>query len=146
MNIGDKIIAEEDLEATVEGSHDAIRPGSSASFVVREGEVDRLIVLAEIERRSGRDRRAREMPPADALESFWRDARADSDRRSRWPPPARRLSDAEITAAIDRAVQDTHGVAVQEAVLVFSGSLPRSADGCIDRDACRRAYTGGRLA
>jgi acyl-CoA synthetase (AMP-forming)/AMP-acid ligase II len=44
-----------DIERTVEGAHAAIRPSGTAAFSVDHGDVERLVIVAEIERAHRRD-------------------------------------------------------------------------------------------
>lgn len=136
MQIRGKNIAEADLEATVERSHPAVKAGSSGAFAVPRGPDEVLVVVAEVERRSGDDRRSRNVSPRDALESFWFEERDRSDRR-RGEAPATRVEDAEVAAAIRTAVELAHDLEVSETLLAAPGVLPRTPDGRIDRETCR---------
>jgi hypothetical protein len=136
MQIGGKNIADGDLEATVEASHPAICRGSTCAFAVPGGHAEVLVVMAEIERRSGDDRRSREVSPRDALESFWFEVRDRRDRRL-GGAPAPRLEDADIVGAIRKAVRASHDLEVGETLLAAPGVLPRTPDGRVDREMCR---------
>lgn len=136
MKIRGKNIADGDLEATVEHSHPAIQRGTSGVFAVQRGDQEVVVVVAEVERRSGDDRRSRDVSPRDALESFWFEDRNRTDRRRGAPPPPR-LEDQEVAAAIRDAVGATHDLEVRETLLVAPGVLPRTPDGRVDRETCR---------
>jgi acyl-CoA synthetase (AMP-forming)/AMP-acid ligase II len=136
MQIRGKNIADGDLEATVERSHPALRDGSSGAFALLRAGREILVVVAEIERRSGDDRRARDVLPRDGLESFWFEHRDRSDRRRGEARPPR-LEDEEVVAAIRQAIEQAHDLEVEETLLVAPGVLPRTPEGGIDRESCR---------
>lgn len=137
MQIRGKNIADGELEATVERSHPALRAGSSGAFAVERAGEEILVVVAEIERRSGDDRRSRDVNPRDALESFWFEDRDRSDRRRAGEGPPPRLDDEEVVAAIRLAVVQAHDLEVEETLLLAPGTLPRTPEGGIDRETCR---------
>jgi len=139
MRISGKNIGESELEATVESSHPAVCGGSTSVFAARQAPADGLVVIAEVERRSGGDRRARDVPPRDALESFWFEERGRPDRRAGGLPFAS-IDDDEVAAAIRDAVRMHHEIEVRKVLLVPPGSLPRAADGRIDREGCRARF------
>jgi len=135
VRICGKTIAESDLEATVEASHAAIRAGSCRAFALNHHGEEVLVVVAEVERRSGGDRRSRHVNPRDGLESFWFEDRSERDRR-RGQTPAMKIDDDEIACAIRDAVERSHGLQIREMVLTPPGVLPRTASGELDRAAC----------
>src|SRR6185295_11326425 len=51
-----------------------------------------------------------------------------------------------LAEAIRRAVADEHEIAVEEVVLLRSGTLPRTSSGKVRRQACREGYLAGSLA
>ncbi|HVT57970.1 MAG TPA: amino acid adenylation domain-containing protein, partial [Thermoanaerobaculia bacterium] len=117
-----------DLEATVEASHPALRPGCGAAFSAEIGGEERLIVVQEVGgRRRGRERDGSEAPAA---------------------PSAPEALDPLLAAieAIRRAVAEEHEVQVYEVVLISSGTIPKTSSGKIQRHACRAAYLRDSLA
>ncbi|HWM92617.1 MAG TPA: amino acid adenylation domain-containing protein [Thermoanaerobaculia bacterium] len=52
---------------------------------------------------------------------------------------------AELAEAVRRAVADEHEVAVEEVVLLRSGTLPKTTSGKVRRQACRAEYLEGKL-
>lgn len=61
-------------------------------------------------------------------------------------------ADSKLRAAVDasareiqKAVLDTHGVAIHEILAVKPRSLPHTTSGKLQRNACREAYTNGSL-
>ncbi|HEY7213223.1 MAG TPA: condensation domain-containing protein, partial [Thermoanaerobaculia bacterium] len=51
-----------------------------------------------------------------------------------------------LAEAIRRAVADEHEIAVEEVVLLRSGTLPKTSSGKVRRQACREGYLAGSLA
>ena len=104
---------------------------------------DAWTVFAEIERRGGIDRRAREVDPADALESFWRTERSSVERR-RNARLTTELRDDVLEQTIRdelRAVSTYSPIVVVRFVL--PKTLPRDARGAIDRQRLRKMHEGG---
>jgi acyl-CoA synthetase (AMP-forming)/AMP-acid ligase II len=105
-----------DLEATVETSHEALRPGFCAVVSVDDGDGERVVVLAEVVARS---------------------LRVPADRAA--------LTAADITTSIRRDVSAVHGVRVSDVLLLRPGSLPFTSSGKLQRFACRRGYVEGKF-
>jgi acyl-CoA synthetase (AMP-forming)/AMP-acid ligase II len=132
----------QDIELTVERSHPALRPGYCAAFSIEIGDEERLVVAAELERRTA---------PADDMPST-REKPIASDRDL----PERRESNAEletlksaglekIIEAIRRAVAEVHDIQIYKIALLKTGSLPKTSSGKTQRQACRAAFLAGRL-
>jgi amino acid adenylation domain-containing protein len=52
---------------------------------------------------------------------------------------------SDLAEAVRRAVADEHEVAVEEVVLLRSGTLPKTSSGKVRRQACREGYLAGSL-
>ncbi|HEX2573591.1 MAG TPA: fatty acyl-AMP ligase [Polyangia bacterium] len=112
----------QDIEATVENSHELVRPGGCVAFAVAselgdmaeeggdDGAVERLVVVAEIVRST-----------YGAIDF-----------------------DAMLTA-VQRAVLDVHGVRIDDLLLVPPGTVPKTSSGKVQRSACRAAFLAGRV-
>src|SRR5262249_34899368 len=135
----------QDIELTVEESHPSIRRGCCAAFATEvEGE-ERLVVVAEMERRFAADRRrdASAPPPSTdrrAVERRQLEVLPTSD-----PPTQPPIDQATIAAAIRGRVLTEHGVRVESVVLLGAGQIPKTSSGKIQRFACRAAFRSGTL-
>lgn len=126
--IGGRNLYPHDIELTVEQSHPAIRPGCCAAFSVDVADEERLIVVAEIERR---------YRPAD---------RYPQDRQSRSDQKVRPLPDVEaVVRSIRRAVAEEHDVRVYTVVLLRAGRIPMTSSGKVQRRACQAGFLDGTL-
>jgi acyl-CoA synthetase (AMP-forming)/AMP-acid ligase II len=106
-----------DLEATVETTHEALRPGRCAVVSVDNGDGERVVVLAEVAARS-----------------------------LRLPPELAEATAEAITTAIRRALAAVHGLRASDVLLLRPGSLPFTSSGKLQRFACRAGYAEGRFA
>jgi acyl-CoA synthetase (AMP-forming)/AMP-acid ligase II len=104
----------QDIEQTVEESHEAVRPGGVVAFAVAasdlgggKDESERVVVIAEL----------RDAP----------DVCADAERRA-------------IADAIRGAVSMQHGLALADLKLARAGSILKTTSGKVERQACRREY------
>jgi acyl-CoA synthetase (AMP-forming)/AMP-acid ligase II len=111
----------QDLEKTVEETSTWIRPSCVASFSVDlEGE-EKLIVLAEVERK------------------YW------SSNRTKAKTDGKTSSEVimtvkELTQAIRREIAKNHDLQVHTTLLLKPGSLPKTSSGKIQRHACRTDF------
>jgi acyl-CoA synthetase (AMP-forming)/AMP-acid ligase II len=127
----------QDIERTTENAHPAVRPGCVAAFAVEMNQEERLVVVAEVERRSGRERRT-ETRPAD-------------DRRSLPLHPGHEAQPEEpfsVTNTEDTlltALAQEHQVDVGALVLIMPGTLPKTSSGKVQRHAARQAFLDGTL-
>lgn len=108
----------QDLEATVEGCHPALRANSSAVFPVDIAGVERIVVAAEVER------------------TF-----ISSYRQTGGVPAAQQA----LLAAVRKAVSQQHEVRVHSILLLKPGHIPRTSSGKIQRHACRSGFLSGTL-
>jgi acyl-CoA synthetase (AMP-forming)/AMP-acid ligase II len=115
----------EDIEMTVESSHPSIRPGCCAAFSVAIDGEERLVIVAEVERRSlGEGAEWSEM-------GAWVVARA---------PGA-----SGIVQAIRRAVAESHELRVYAVLLLKAGTIPKTPSGKIQRHICRTSFLAGSI-
>jgi acyl-CoA synthetase (AMP-forming)/AMP-acid ligase II len=111
----------QDLEKTVEETSTWIRPSCVASFSVDlEGE-EKLVILAEVERK------------------YW------SSNRTRTKSNGKNTSEEimtvkQLTQAIRREVAKNHDLQVYTTLLLKPGSLPKTSSGKIQRHACRTDF------
>jgi acyl-CoA synthetase (AMP-forming)/AMP-acid ligase II len=103
----------QDIEATVEESHDAIRKGCVVAFSVDEGDRERVVVVA----------------------GAGQGATGTSDGAAR-----RR---AEIVRAASVAVAADHGINLDDVAVVGPNAVPKTSSGKLRRSACRDAYLNG---
>jgi acyl-CoA synthetase (AMP-forming)/AMP-acid ligase II len=101
----------QDIELTVETSHDAFRPSCGAAFSVEIKGLERLVVVYEVQRSFIRE--------IDNNESIFKEMR--------------------------QTVAAEHGLDLYAAVLVKTGSIPKTSSGKIRRRACREAFLNGDL-
>jgi acyl-CoA synthetase (AMP-forming)/AMP-acid ligase II len=108
----------QDIERTVEESNPSIRPNCAASFSVSvEGE-EKLVILAEIERR------------------YWDTNRSASNNSENWQ---------ELVQSIRREVSKHHDLQVHSTLLLKPGSIPKTSSGKIQRHVCRADFLAGTL-
>ena len=131
----------QDIESIVEASHESIRPGCVAAFGVDVDGEERLVVVAEVERRHRITRRV------EGTGQYTE--RRRSERRQEVLPDAenvdRAFSEKEATESIRRAVSAEQGLQVHSVVFLTPGSLPKTTSGKLQRRACLAAYLSGSL-
>ena len=111
----------DDIEATVENAHQAIRQNGVAAVAVDVDGGERLVVVAEVERHHRpRASGSREEQQADSFES--------------------------IKSRIRTAVAREHDLSAHAICLVRQATLPRTSSGKIQRHLCGRQYLESRLA
>jgi acyl-CoA synthetase (AMP-forming)/AMP-acid ligase II len=110
----------QDIEQTVEQSHPSLRPSCCAAFSVdRDGE-ERLVIVAEVERRRHPER---DQPPDTVAPRFT----------------------AGVVQAIRRAVAECHELRVYAVLLLKPGTIPKTTSGKLQRHACRTGFLAGSL-
>jgi len=117
----------QDIELTVEQSHPSLRPGCCAAFSVDVENEERLVVVAEVDRRYRLARRQVDSNPGPA-----------SGHR---PSPDVKA----MLKAIRRAVAEQHGAQVHDVLLLKHGRILKTSSGKIQRHACRAGYLAGSL-
>jgi acyl-CoA synthetase (AMP-forming)/AMP-acid ligase II len=128
-----------DIEHTVEKAHASIRTGCTAAFSVELDGEEKLVVVAEVERRltkprsetgtapDGSDRRIDKVDPGN-----------DPDRLVVFDPK-------EVVKVLRRAISDQHRLGLHDVVLLKPGSIPKTSSGKIQRHACRNGYLAKNL-
>lgn len=116
----------QDIEKTVAETSTWIRPGCVASFSVNIQGEEKLIVLAEVERRYWTSNRSR--------------AKANGKASS-----SDIISVKELTQLIRREIAKSHDLQVFTTLLLKPGSLPKTSSGKIQRHACRFEYLANNL-
>ncbi len=122
-----------DIELTVQKSHAAIAPNRIATFTVEVKGDEKLVVVAEVDRRYHRD----------MLEFV---TQPDQKAASEIVIPeevSEKLN--EITLTIKEAITTHHGLRAHAIALVKLGSIPKTSSGKIRRFACRNDYLQGTL-
>ncbi len=136
-----------DIELTVESSHEALAPNRSAAFTVEVDGQEKLVVVAEVERRYHR-----------ILDqsSTSKNSSPKSEHRYRRNPehidPGFEVSTLKtppnfqaIVANLRQAITKYHGLQAHAIVLLRIGSIPKTSSGKIRRYACRRDFLQGTL-
>jgi acyl-CoA synthetase (AMP-forming)/AMP-acid ligase II len=107
----------QDIEHTVEQSHDVVRPGCCAAFSIPVDDAEALVVVAEIDPR-----------------------RCDRSMVATVEELA-----AVAVDTIRANVAENHALKVHDLVFLKLGSIPKTSSGKIRRTACREAYAAGTL-
>ena len=116
----------QDIEKTVEETTSWIRPSCVASFSIELQGEEKLVVLAEVERR------------------YWSSNR--SSTKSNGKSAAQKIISVEdLTRLIRREVAKNHDLQVYASLLLKPGSLPKTSSGKIQRHACRTEYLANTL-
>ncbi len=110
----------QDLEATVEAAHPAVRAGATAVFAVDLGGEERVVVAAEVERNF----------------VFAQKQAGGQDNGQ---------AKQALVTAIRRAVAEQHDVRVHAVALLKTGHIPKTSSGKIQRHACRNGFLAGTL-
>jgi len=106
----------QDIETTATQSHDALVADRSAAFSVERSGAERLVVVAELERRH---RQGADHCTPEFFES--------------------------IILVVQEDISRNHGVRVFDIVLIRYNSIPKTSSGKIKRRACRQAYEADAL-
>lgn len=114
----------QDIEASVEDSHPDLRQGAVAAFSIDVDGLERLVIVAEVERTSRLHRQKTGVGPDSG----------SADEAAR-----------EIRSAITRRVAENHDVRVHEITLLRPGRIPLTSSGKIRRQACRAGFLAGTL-
>lgn len=112
-----------DIELTVENCHHAIRPNSVAAVSADFDGVERLVVIAEIDRH---------------FLTRSEDSGSDAQGRST-------SGIEEIKTAIREGVARNHDLSAHEICLIRQSTLPRTASAKIQRHLCRNKFLAGEL-
>lgn len=107
--------APQDLEATAERSHLAIRPGCVAAFAASTEGPEVIALAIEV----------------------------DATRLGGGGPASAEELAAQVRTAVRRAVAEAHDVALADVVLLAPGELPKTSSGKLRRHQCRERYARG---
>ncbi|HEY4384993.1 MAG TPA: fatty acyl-AMP ligase [Ktedonobacteraceae bacterium] len=113
----------QDIELTVEQSHEALRSNNSAAFALDREETEQVIIVAEIDRHY----EAESAAPQTSL------------------PMRIRITKESLIKAIRQAVAQQHDLQVKEIVFIKPGSIPKTSSGKIQRHMCREKFLAGTL-
>ena len=134
----------QDLEKTVEQSHPSLRPNSSAAFSVEIDHEERLVIVAELERRYCKGRQAVFTVPVEQVKQT-------SDRQSQTEvstlePNIQPLSDLNrVVGNIREAIARQYRLQPYQIVLIKVGRIPKTSSGKLQRYLCRKAFLTGNL-
>ena len=134
----------QDIEATVERAHPSVRPHCSAAFAVEIEGQERLVVVAEVERRS-RDRLNQPQAyqgPERRTQRDRRQAELDPGFDHSSPQP---YSAEAVISDIRQTVVAHHGLQVYAVLLLRVASIPKTSSGKVRRHACRASFFNGEL-
>ncbi|MBX6766859.1 MAG: fatty acyl-AMP ligase, partial [Actinomadura rubrobrunea] len=106
----------QDIEATAEDAHPAIRKGCVAAFSVDDGDGERVVVVA------------------------------GAGQGAVKPGEQGAALRAEIARAVRARVTAEHGIEVHDVAVVGPNTVPKTSSGKLQRRACRAAYLAGRYA
>ncbi len=118
----------QDIEQTVERSHEAIRPGCCAAFAIEVHGQERLVIVAEVD--GLRQTRPASTPP-------------DGDSHSQ---PRSSSNFEPVARLVRRAVAEHHDLQAYALRFVKVGGIPKTSSGKLRRSACRTAFLSGHLA
>lgn len=128
----------QDIETTVEQSHFSIRPSCSAAFRVEIAGEERLVVVAEVERRYRN--RQKQLPEQEykGLERRLSQVELGFDNGVNQP-----LNTDEVVGKIRSSIAEQHELQVYGILLLKAGSIPKTSSGKIQRHACRTGFEAG---
>ncbi len=112
----------QDIEKSVEASHNAIRPTCSAAIAIDSDDGPNLVILAEVHRRAPFEKLAGSIPFDHPTTEF-----------------------DEIIGKIIEAVSEDHDAKVHAVLLVAPGQIPKTSSGKVQRHACVELVTNGHL-
>jgi acyl-CoA synthetase (AMP-forming)/AMP-acid ligase II len=129
----------QDIEKTLEQAHTALVPHRSAAFSLDVAGEERLVVVAEVERRY-RDRRAGKNEDAQVVEQRKYQRRTDHiDPGFEVDLPEPPIYQ-EIVTSIRQAIAAHHGLQAYGVVLLRVGTIPKTSSGKIQRYLCRKGF------
>ena len=117
----------QDIERTVEESSPYIRPSGVASFSVEvEGE-EKLVILAEVDRR------------------YWDSQRIIKPQSKGYSIKTKTTNAQELIQSIRRDISKNHDLQVHSILLLKPGGIPKTSSGKIQRHVCRANFLAGTL-
>lgn len=117
----------QDIEKTVEETNSFIRPSCVASFSVDIDGAEKLIVLAEVERR------------------YWSSNRPNAKLLNGRSSSTQMMRVKELSQAIKREISKNHDIQAYTILLLKPGTLPKTSSGKIQRHACRTEFLANTL-
>ncbi len=117
----------QDIEKTVEDTNSWIRPSCVASFSVNIQGEEKLIVLAEVERR------------------YWSSNRSVKTASNGNSSANEMINVKDLTQIIRREISKNHDLQVYTTLLLKPGSLPKTSSGKIQRHACRTEFLANTI-
>lgn len=129
-----------DIELTAQKSYSLVRPGCCAAFVAEIDGQDRLVIVAEVERRYKDRRGLVDQPSTDKNERSWQERRQYLELPDFTDEADQRLIPQNAYQSIREAVADEHGLQVYAIELIKVGSIPKTSSGKIRRHACRQRF------
>jgi acyl-CoA synthetase (AMP-forming)/AMP-acid ligase II len=134
----------QDIEWTVEQSHQALIPNHSAAFAVEIAGEEKLVVVSEIERRY-RERSICSSSATQDMERRYRERPWQSKDRRRVNPSFEVALDKkpifeQVVNSIRQEVTRNHGLQVHAVCLLRFGTIPKTSSGKIRRSACRQSF------
>ncbi|MEG4533979.1 AMP-binding protein [Microcoleus sp. D2_18a_D3] len=137
-----------DIELTVEKSHQAIRrPGCCAAFAIEVDGEERLVVVAEIDRRYHSHRQQKTNPPTSEIlehRKLGKRRQVDVDVTS-MASLGEPLSIDTVISSIRQAIAEEYQLQLHALCLLKIGSIPRTSSGKIQRYACKNAVLNNSL-
>ena len=118
----------QDIEKTVEATNSWIRPSCVASFSVEVQGEEKLVVLAEVERR------------------YWSSNRSSKTAAANGNGVTHEMISVEdLTKSIRRQISQNHDLQTHSILLLKPGSLPKTSSGKIQRHACRADFLAQKM-
>ena len=114
----------QDIEKTVEEVNSWIRPSCVASFSVNIRGEEKLVILAEVERK------------------YWSSNRSSKTNNN---GSSEVIEVKDLTQSIKREIAKNHDLQAYTILLLKPGSLPKTSSGKIQRHACRTEFLGNTL-
>ena len=114
----------QDIERTVEEVNSWIRPSCVASFSVEIQGEEKLIILAEVERK------------------YWSSNRSSKTNNN---GSSEVIEVKDLTQSIKREIAKNHDLQAYTILLLKPGSLPKTSSGKIQRHACRSEFLSNNL-
>ena len=141
----------QDIEWTVEQSHPLIRPGCIASFSVEVGGEERLVVVAEVERKF---RQLLERSQKSKIKSQKYESTDESvgsvvvdffSQRNGKSENKNSDNSQDLIKSIQRSVSINHDLQIYQILLLKPGAIPKTSSGKVQRYACREGFLAGTL-
>lgn len=136
----------QDIELTVEQSHSALISNRSAAFSVEIDGDEKLVIVAEVERRYRERRQSSPQEKYDLVEQREAMRRSQESIDPGFEVELQQpLSMETVVGNIRQSVTAHHGLQVHAVLLLRVGSIPKTSSGKIQRYACRKGFLDGSL-